>query len=129
MEFRHSLLPISSTLEQSRRAHPYPEVIARTPCGAADGILRVGGPSTPPFRSLRERNSCAQDDSLCWFASLDSLESFIQGNHSRAKSSQCGFSDSISAIFFDRRQPLSCFSLAIARWTSLNDSRYNRRST
>ena len=69
------------------------------------------GPSTSRFRSLRERNCCAQDDNLRWF-SLSA--SFIQGNHSRAKSSQCGFSDSISAIFFDRLQPFSCFSRLIA---------------
>src|SRR5271157_2387434 len=69
--------------------------------------LRCRGPSTPPFHSLRERNGCAQDDSLL---RVRSPESVIQGNHSHAKSSQCGLSDSISAIFFARLQPLSCFS-------------------
>src|SRR6202035_1507263 len=45
---------------------------------------------------------------------LPSSHSFIDGYHSRLRSSHCGFIDSINAIFFSRRQPFSCFSRPIA---------------
>jgi hypothetical protein len=40
----------------------------------------------------------------------------IHGNQSCAKSSQCRFRDSISAILCDRRQPFSYFSHTIAQY-------------
>jgi len=42
--------------------------------------------------------------------------------HSALKSLQRGFRDLVNAIFLDRNQPLSCFSLAIAARTLPNDS-------
>ena len=67
--------------------------------------------STAPGRSLRDRPGSAQHDKI----SRDQLLFFIQGYHSAAKSSQCGFLDSIRAIFFARDQPFNCFSRAIAK--------------
>ena len=40
----------------------------------------------------------------------------------RLKSSQWGFTDAISLIFFSRRQPFNCFSRPIAFRTSSKDS-------
>ncbi len=47
--------------------------------------------------------------------------------HFSARSSQRGFIDSIRAIFFDHRQPFSCFSRLIALTTSSKLSQYTRR--
>jgi hypothetical protein len=46
----------------------------------------------------------------------------ISASHFSAKSSQRGFTFSMSAIFFERLQPFSCFSRAMAFRTLSNDS-------
>ena len=89
---------------------------------------QVRGPSTPLGFASRTQVSLRMTASFQDHRFLiDSPANAISAPHFSARSCQRGFTDSISAIFLDLRQPFNCFSLLIAFSTSSNPSQYTSR--